>query len=67
MATKPINARGFFFFSEFLRAACLDVLERGATVSRFVFDNIQFEVRVTKVGDQKLPRVDDTQAQNGKR
>ena len=54
MASKPINARGLFFCSEFIRAACLDVLERGATVSRFAFDNIQFEVRITKVGDRPL-------------
>lgn len=67
MTSKPINTRGFFFFSEFIRAACLDVLERGATVSRFAFDNIQFEVRITKVGDQSLPRVTDAQAQKGKR
>ena len=66
MATKPINARGFVFFSDFMCVACLDVLQRGATVSNFVLDNIQFEVRVTKVGDQKLPRVTDTQAHKGK-
>ena len=66
MDTKPINARAFVFFSEFIRAALLDVLGRGATVSRFAFDDIQFEVRVTKVGDHKLPRVTDTLAQKGK-
>lgn len=64
---KPINARSFFFFSEFMRAACLDALERGVTVTRFVFDNIQFEVRITKVGDQSLPRTIDANTQKAKR
>lgn len=63
MATRPIDARQFMFFSEFIRKSCLDVLERGATVSRFAFGEIQFEVRITKVGDQSLPRVLDTHAQ----
>jgi len=65
MAIKPIDARQFVFFSEFLKAACLDVLGRGATVSRFALDNIQFEVRVLKVGGHSLPRVTDTHAQRG--
>ena len=30
---------------------------------RFAFGEIQFEVRITKVGDQSLPRVLDTHAQ----
>lgn len=67
MPTKPIQASRFLFFVDFMKVACLDVLQRGATVSRFVFDNIQFEVRITKVGDQSLPRVTETKAQKDKR
>ena len=65
------RANEYLIFSSFM-ADLLDTLRTGATVTRFRLeaapgkeeDDIEFEVRVTRIGKDKLPRI--TQAQVAK-
>lgn len=57
----PKNADSFMFFADFAKELLL-TLKSNATVERFVLDRtgnlpIEFEVCITKVCGEKLPRV----------
>ena len=56
------NADKFMFFAD-LMLLVFEGLERGATVTKYVSTrsnlNIEFEVRIVKLGGKALPRTND--------
>lgn len=61
-----IRANQYLFFDDFLKDMTLP-LQRGVTVSRCCLEgdtsdgDIEFEVRVTRIGKDKLPRMTEAQ------
>lgn len=62
MSTAPIQTNQLLFIADLFKKM-FDGMKEGATVTRYVIeaqgggDQVEFEVRVTRIGKKRLPRV----------